>query len=222
MKSVIKMDSTNCLGVRYIACGDKENEYIIEGTPGNALAAYLDGGNVTVYGNAQDATGDTMNNGQITIHGSTGDAVGYAMRGGQIFVKNDAGYRAGIHMKQYENKLPVLVIGGTVGSFLGEYQAGGIIIVLGIGHEEKSVAGNFCATGMHGGLIFLRTKNLPKSMPSQVTVTKANEEDMEVVKEYIEKYCDMFGEDVKNIMESPFLVIRPNTNNPYKQLYCYS
>ena len=163
MKSVIKMDNTNCLGVRYIACGDKENEYIIEGTPGNALAAYLDGGKVTVYGNAQDATGDTMNNGQITIHGSTGDAVGYAMRGGQIYVKNDAGYRAGIHMKQYEDKLPVLVIGGTVGSFLGEYQAGGIIIVLGIGHEEKSVAGNFCATGMHGGLIFLRTKNLPKA-----------------------------------------------------------
>jgi glutamate synthase domain-containing protein 3 len=36
-------------------------------------------------------------------------------------------------MKAYEDDLPVLVIGGRAGSFLGEYQAGGIIIVLGKG-----------------------------------------------------------------------------------------
>mgnify|MGYP002508793462 CR=1 FL=1 len=58
---------------------------------------------------------------------------GYAMRGGKIFVKGNAGYRAGIHMKAYEEKKPVMVIGGTAGSFLGEYQAGGVIVVLGLG-----------------------------------------------------------------------------------------
>ncbi|HPB16089.1 MAG TPA: glutamate synthase, partial [Clostridia bacterium] len=150
MRNTVTLDNDKCLGVRYIACGEKDKEYTINGTPGNALGAYLDGGIVTVYGNAQDATGDTMNAGEITIHGNTGDAVGYAMRGGQIYIKGDAGYRAGIHMKQYKDKVPVIVIGGTVGSFLGEYQAGGIILVLGIGHENRSVAGNFCATGMHG------------------------------------------------------------------------
>lgn len=35
------------------------------------------------------------------------------------------------HMKEYKEKVPVLVIGGRTGSFLGEYQAGGIIVVLG-------------------------------------------------------------------------------------------
>lgn len=35
-------------------------------------------------------------------------------------------------MKAYEEKVPVMVIGGSVGSFLGEYQAGGRIIVLGL------------------------------------------------------------------------------------------
>ena len=29
-------------------------------------------------------------------------------------------------------KIPVMVIGGGAGSFLGEYQAGGVIIVLGL------------------------------------------------------------------------------------------
>ena len=76
MGNIIRLSDEKCLGVRYLACGDKDNQYIISGTPGNALGAYLDGGNITVYGNAQDATGDTMNAGEITIHGSTGDAAG--------------------------------------------------------------------------------------------------------------------------------------------------
>ena len=127
----------NCLGQRYIGSGRSQGDIIINGIPGNALGAYLDGCNVIVNGNAQDATGDTMNEGTITINGSSGDATGYAMRGGKIFVRDNAGYRAGIHMKAYKEKLPVLVIGGCAGSFLGEYQAGGVILVLGIGSEDK-------------------------------------------------------------------------------------
>ncbi|HOD93280.1 MAG TPA: glutamate synthase [Clostridia bacterium] len=222
MGNIIRLSDEKCLGVRYLACGDKDNQYIISGTPGNALGAYLDGGNITVYGNAQDATGDTMNAGEITIHGSTGDAAGYAMRGGQIYIKKDAGYRAGIHMKQYKDKLPVMVIGGTAGSFLGEYQAGGIILVLGIGHERRSIAGNFCATGMHGGIMFLRTENVPKSMPSQVSVLNAKAEELKLIEDYITRYCEKFNEDKYKIMDSNYLVIRPNSNNPYRQLYCYS
>lgn len=56
----------------------------IHGIPGNALCCYLDGCDVEVLGNAQDATGDTMNSGTLTIHGHCGDATGYAMRGGTI------------------------------------------------------------------------------------------------------------------------------------------
>lgn len=100
--------------------------------PGNALGAYLNGAEITVSGNAQDAVGDTMNEGKIVVHGQIGDAAGYAMRGGRIYIKGNAGYRAGIHMKAYKDKKPIMVIGGRAGSFLGEYQAGGIIIVLGL------------------------------------------------------------------------------------------
>ena len=71
----------NCLGQRFIAAGLKDKSIEIEGIPGNALGAYLNGASVFVYGNAQDAVGDTMNEGTIVIHGNVGDAAGYAMRG---------------------------------------------------------------------------------------------------------------------------------------------
>lgn len=91
----------SCLGQRFIAAGMADKDIMIQGVPGNALGAYLNGSTVTVQGNAQDAVGDTMNAGTIVIHGNVGDAAGYAMRGGRIFVKGNAGYRAGIHMKEY-------------------------------------------------------------------------------------------------------------------------
>lgn len=121
----------HCCGQRYIASGLSGKTIDIHGIPGNALGAYLDSGRIFVHGNAQDAVGDTMNDGEICIDGMAGDAAGYAMRGGRILIRGDVGYRAGIHMKAYRDKQPVMVIGGEAGSFLGEYQAGGTIVVLG-------------------------------------------------------------------------------------------
>ena len=155
------------LGQRYIAAGAGEGFYSVDQVPGNALGAYLDGATVEVFCNAQDATGDTMNGGEIIVHGSSGDATGYAMRGGSIYIERDAGYRCGIHMKEYQQKVPAIVIGGRCGSFLGEYQAGGTIVVLGIGWEDRCPVGNFCGTGMHGGRIYLRTTHLPPDLPAQ-------------------------------------------------------
>ena len=112
---IVKVEQ--CLGQRYIGCGTGGKQITIYGTPGNALGAYLDGSEILVFGNAQDATGDTMNDGAIYVYGSAGDATGYAMRGGKIFVQGDAGYRCGIHMKAYQDKSPLLLIGGSAGSF---------------------------------------------------------------------------------------------------------
>ena len=116
--------------------------------------------------------GDTMNDGAIIIHGNSGDTTGYAMRSGEIYVQGNAGYRVGIHMKSYQDMFPTIVIGGKVGDFLGEYQAGGIIIVLGIGVEGCPV-GHFCGTGMHGGEMFIRSDVMPKGLPVQVCCTVA-------------------------------------------------
>ncbi|MGN0690415.1 MAG: glutamate synthase, partial [Oscillospiraceae bacterium] len=183
----------------------------------NALGAYLSGAEITVNGNAQDAVGDTMNDGTITVHGSIGDTVGYAMRGGKIYIHGNAGYRAGIHMKEYKEKVPVMIIGGTTGSFLGEYQAGGVIIVLGL--TEGKIVGNFPCTGMHGGKMFLRGKCEGVKFPSQVRVAKAENEELSELRTHLEPYCKTFGLDIEEIMNSEFTVIKPDSKNPYKQMY---
>ena len=163
--------------------------------------------------------GDTMNEGKIIIHGNIGDAAGYAMRGGKIFVKGNAGYRAGIHMKAYKEKAPVMVIGGTAGSFLGEYQAGGVIIVLGLESKDKKIVGFFPCTGMHGGKMFLRSECKDVKFPGQVTARPADESDMEELKMYVTEYCDLFGYDINEVLSLPFTVVTPDSKNPYKQMY---
>lgn len=209
----------NTLGQRFIGSGCIGKDIHIHGIPGNALGAYLTQCDITVYGNAQDATGDAMNDGTITIHGSCGDAAGYGMRDGKILIKGSAGYRAGIHMKEFEEKSPVLMIGGTVGDFLGEYQAGGRIIVLGIGAEDVCPVGSFCGTGMHGGTIYIRTEYPPTDLPAQVSITVADDRDKENIRECIDLFTKKFGGNPDELLDSRFYKLTPNSNNPYKQLY---
>ena len=141
------------------------------------------------------------------------------MRGGRIFVKENAGYRAGIHMKAYKDKIPVMVIGGCAGSFLGEYQAGGIIIVLGLGAAGRPIVGNFPCTGMHGGKMFLRSNCSDIRFPGQVTAQPANQADTEELKKYVSEYCGLFGGSAEEVLASPFTVVTPDSRNPYKQMY---
>ena len=201
----------NCLGQRFIAAGMKKRKIRIHGVPGNALGAYLDGADIEVFGNAQDAVGDTMNAGSIVVHGGIGDTTGYAMRGGEIYVE-------GIHMKEYREHLPVLVIGGKAGSFLGEYQAGGIIIVLGL-HTDGPIVSNFPCTGMHGGKLFLRSDCRSILFPDQVTPRPAMPEDLKEIEVYLRRYCEHFGLDLSKLMDSPFTVVTPDSRNPYTQMY---
>ncbi|PWM71522.1 MAG: glutamate synthase [Bacillota bacterium] len=210
---------TGCLGQRFIATGLSERKIIVEGTAGNALGAYLNGSEIIVRGNAQDAVGDTMNDGKIVIHGNIGDAAGYAMRGGGIFVKGNAGYRVGIHMKEYKNKVPVIVVGGKTGSFLGEYQAGGIIIVLGLEKSERAIVGNFPCMGMHGGKMLLRSGCENLKFPKNVHAVRAGKEDMEEFCEYISEFCELFDCDRREILNSEFTLVTPDSKNPYKQMY---
>jgi glutamate synthase domain-containing protein 3 len=208
----------DCYGQRYIGSGLQGKMLEIHGTPGNALGAYLDGGTIKVNGNAQDAVGDTMNDGRIVVHGSAGDALGYAMRGGSIFVRDNSGYRTGIHMKECREKKPAIIIGGKVGSFLGEYLAGGLIVVLGIGAAPVPV-GNFMGTGMHGGKIFIRTEQELLSPHEQVVVEVASPDELTEIAPFVSEFAGYFGMDAKQLMADKFYVLTPNAKNPYHQLY---
>lgn len=211
----------NLFGQRYVGCGSSGRSFQLHGTPGNGLGQYLNGSRIEVFGNAQDATGDTMNDGEIIIHGSCGDAAGYGMRGGRILIEGDCGYRGGIHMKSYMDKYPVIVIGGQAGSFLGEYQAGGLIVVLGRGAGGKVPVSYFCGTGMHGGKIVLRSEEAPTGLPRQVLVRAAKSEDLEEVRPHIDAYCKAFGGSVDEVLSQRFFVLTPNPEAGYRQLYTY-
>lgn len=212
----------DCMGQRYIGSGVENKMIEVNGVAGNALGAYLKNNTIIINGNAQDGVGDTMDGGEIYIYGSAGDATGYAMRGGKIFIEKSTGYRAGIHMKEYKDYKPVIVIGEKAGDFLGEYQAGGLIIVLGIDCDGDIPVGNFCGVGMHGGKIFLRCNDMPKSLPDQVSVSLVNKDDMKEIDEYIEEFCNKFHKEKNDIVSSKFYILTPNTRNPYKQMYTHN
>ena len=211
----------NLCGQRYIACGSKARHFTLNGTPGNGLGQYMDGATVEVFGNCQEAVGDTMNKGEIIIHGNCGDACGYGMRGGRILIEGNVGYRAGIHMKAYMDHYPVLVVGGTAGSFLGEYLAGGLIAVLGKGANGAYPARFFCGTGMHGGKIVLRCDEAPVGLPRQVLVREMTDEDRAEVFPHVKAYCEHFGGDADAILSERFYVLTPNPAAGYKQLYTF-
>jgi len=114
------LEILNVNGQRYIGDGLEGSLFIdIHGTPGQDLAAFMKGPTIRVYGNAQDGVGNTMDDGKVIVHGMVGDVTGYGMRGGRIYILRDCGYRTGIHMKAYQEKVPVIVIGGRAGDFLG-------------------------------------------------------------------------------------------------------
>ena len=54
---------------RYLGCTLPVGKRLeIHGTPGNDLACYMDGGEVEVFGSAQDQTANTMNAGSVVVH----------------------------------------------------------------------------------------------------------------------------------------------------------
>ncbi|MDR2750304.1 MAG: glutamate synthase [Clostridiales bacterium] len=210
---------SSCFGQRYIAAGLGAKTITITGTPGNALAAYMDGAHVIVHGNVQDAVGDTMNDGRVIVHGNAGDALGYGMRGGAIFVKGRSGYRTGIHMKEYQEKKPVIIVGEKVGSFLGEYMAGGLVAVLGIGMEGEPPVGRFTGTGMHGGKAFIRSDKELTRLPAQVSIEVATKGDLEEIEPHVDEFAKLFGYDKSELLNKNFFVLKPNAKNPYHTLY---
>ena len=163
---------------RYLGTGlDNSVCLTINGVPGNDLGAFMNGAQVISNGNAQDGVGNTMNDGKIVIQGDAGDILGYSQRGGKIFVQGSVGYRAGIHMKAYEDRFPAVVIGQTAQDYLGEYLAGGILAVLNLDSNDSSPVGEYVGTGMHAGIIYLRRWVEPYQLGLEVGTDRLGESD---------------------------------------------
>lgn len=212
----------NVIGQRYIATALKgEISFVVNGTPGQDMAAFMKGPHIVVNGNTQDGVGNTMDDGKIVIKGLAGDVLGYAMRGGSIYVHGDVGYRVGIHMKSYMDQQPVIVIGGKAGDFLGEYMAGGVILLLGMfsGKPDAPIAGMLLGTGMHGGVIYVRGHVPDDLIGAEIRSDPADKGDLEAIADIVRDFSEEIGVDAEEIMASDFTRLSPRSHRPYGNMY---
>jgi glutamate synthase domain-containing protein 3 len=162
-----------------------------------------------------------MNAGRIVVLGDAGDILGYAMRGGSIFVRGSVGYRAGIHMKASGDRLPAIVIGGSACDYAGEYMAGGMLVVLGLGCEGRSPAGEFVGVGMHGGSIYVRGAVEPHQIGAEVQMSGVDEEDWRRLSNVLTEFRTHTGLNHSLGGRSEFVKLAPRTRRPYGSLYCH-
>ena len=212
----------NVLGQRFIADGLRGDgvTITINGVPGGDLGMFMSGPVLIVHGNADHAPGNTMDRGCIVIHGSAGDAVGHSMRGGRIYVRDDIGYRGGIHMKQYMEKRPVLVVGGSARAFIGEYMAGGLLIVLGLtGIPPLSERG--VGSGIHGGEIFVRG-NVPDNILGVGAKQKpASDDEKHTIAPVVRDFASRFSLDPAPLLASDYTRIVPASTRPFANKYTW-
>lgn len=220
-RGIKKFFLENVNGQYYIGDGIQGDDVVINinGIPGNDLGAFMDGPTIIANNNVQDNIGNTMNAGKIIVNGDAGDVVGYGMRGGRIYISGNAGYRVGIHMKGYNEQVPVIIIGGKVGSFFAEYMAGGIIILLDMEDDMEESDSEYFASGMHGGVIYLRKKMDFSKYSKEVELYEADDGDMSSIRKFLDEYAESFNIPADKISGSQFYKIVPSSARPYAHLY---
>ncbi|WP_147821424.1 hypothetical protein [Salidesulfovibrio onnuriiensis] len=213
---------SNVNGQRYIGTAlEGDLTFTVEGVPGQDMASFMRGPYIRVKANGQDGIGNTMDDGKVVVEGMVGDVAGYAMRGGRIYIKGDVGYRVGIHMKAYMDHQPIIVVGGKAGDFLGEYMAGGIILLLGMfsGKPDAPLSGRSLGTGMHGGVIYVRGEVPEHQLGPGLHSQPVDSDDLKAIKAIVKDYAKELDLNADEILSEGFTKIRPFSHRPYGNLY---
>ena len=212
-------------GQRYLGSNLDYSDLLlqIKGIPGEDLGFNLSGPTVEVFGHAQNAVANTMDSGRIIIHGLGGDALAYGMRGGELYVRDDVGYRVGIHMKEYGPKIPVVVVGGTAGDYLGEYMAGGMLILLNRHNMREMVAGasnRTLATGIHGGAVYLFAYDVPGALLGiGAKLSFVDGAEWQKVEYYVREFCHHFDLAPEPLLQRDLIKIVPAGSRPFASFY---
>ena len=210
----------NVLGQRYIGAGINGSARIeVHGVPGQDLGAFMNGLTLEVFGNAQDGVANTMNSGEIIVHGKAGEIPGHSMRGGSVYIEGDVEYRAGIHMKEFMEQIPLLVIGGTAKDYCGEYMAGGRIVVLNIKNKKGSPVGNGVGTGIHGGAIYVRGKIAGHQLGIGAIIAAIDDSDRNFLDKVLRDVNIKLKLDVGSIKTDEFVKITRKGKRPFASLY---
>jgi glutamate synthase domain-containing protein 3 len=168
-----------------------------------------------------------MNAGKIIIHGNAWDVTGLAARNGKIFVKGNGGYRIGIHMKEYEQYKPIVVYGGAVKEFFGEYMAGGILVALGMKFQngsiidlpESEIVRGSLGSGIHGGAIYVRGTISEKYLGVSASIQPFTDDDRKNLEPILKEFSEHFDVDFEKIFASDFTKVAAASSRPFGTYY---
>ena len=123
-------------------------------------------------------------------------------------------------MKEYQDIKPKLVIGGTAQDFLGEYMAGGVLVLLGLNgslyHKAK-----FIGTGMHGGVIYVRGSVESHQLGKEVGIDDLAKADWQMLKKLVAEFAAHFNYDADEILKHKFIKLFPLWLRPYGRIYAH-
>ena len=115
-------------------------------------------------------------------------------------------------------KRPILVVEGSVHAFLGEYMAGGLLIVLGL-NGQAPVAERGVGSGIHGGEIFVRGIVEDKYLGVGARQSPATAEQMAMIRPVIEDFAHSFGIDPCTVLSAPYSRIAASSARPFASKY---
>ncbi len=236
----------NIKGQRFIGAGIKEKVTIeVFGDAGLDLGVFSEGITIIVHGCSEYLLGNTLNAGELIVYGDSWDITGMGARGGKILVMGNGGSRIGIHMKEFRDKKPIIVYGGKVKQYCGEYMAGGMIIVLGLDFSQaikdkkkpitrenidpkkvKNYKGEIVqsdlAGGIHGGTVYIRGDVPDHNLGVYAVKDEFTDEDTEILTPALKRFSELFNIPLDLIWKKKFTKIRPVSSRPFGKVYTYT
>ncbi|MCU0822904.1 MAG: FAD-dependent oxidoreductase, partial [Spirochaetes bacterium] len=144
---------------------------------------------------------------------------GHSMRGGSVYIESDVEYRAGIHMKEFKEQVPLLVIGGTAKDYCGEYMAGGRVVILNLKNKNRSPVGNSVGTGIHGGVIYVRGKVADHQLGIGAIIADIDDGDRKFLVKVIADADAKLKVNISGIAADEFVKITRKGKRPFASLY---
>jgi len=180
------------IGGRLWKAGDESIHVVITGQAGQRVGSLgFPNTFIEVMGPASDDVGWLNAGSQIVVHGNAGNGLANAMAQGKIFVAGNIGAR-GMTMTTSNPRFdpPEIWVLGSVGDYFGEFMAGGIAVICGVGPQNpENVLGYRPLVGMVGGRVYFRG---PHSGYSDADAKQVSifDEDWNWLRENLKVYLD--------------------------------
>ena len=85
--------------------------------------------------------------------------------------------------------------------------------------EGEEIVGDYCGTGMHGGVMYIRGEVPQDKLGKEVKIVEMTEEDQAQIRKYVQRYVAYFGGNAEEILSKSFNKLIPYNKRPYGNLY---